>query len=78
MNITPKDLLNVIGNVQTGSEVCPRCGMNTLATPLVHNSLSRYADVYICNECGDDEALSDYFGEPMPLEEWFAVKVVSK
>lgn len=76
--ITPKDLLNVIGMVQTDGVVCPRCGKNALATPLVLNSLSRYADVYICDECGNDEALSDYYGEPMPLEEWFAVKVVRK
>ena len=76
--ITPKDLLNVIGMVQTDGVVCPRCGKNTLATPLINNPMSRYADVYICDECGDDEALSDYCGEPMPLEEWVAVKVVSK
>ena len=36
---------------------CPRCGHDRMAEKPVHNSLSRYAEVYICRlryERGDD------------------------
>ena len=36
---------------------CPRCGRNNLKAPLAHNALSRYADLYICDECGMTEAM---------------------
>ena len=37
----------------------------------VRNALSRYARVYICGECGTDEALHDMAGmPPLPFEEW--------
>lgn len=49
---------------------CPRCGRNTMNSKLVMNALSRYADVYVCDECGTDEALRDYCGEPWQLNEW--------
>lgn len=51
---------------------CPRCGYDTMdpQNP-VRNALSRYAHVYICDECGMDEAMRDYTGvEPLPLNEW--------
>lgn len=30
---------------------CPRCGKSWLKLPLAHNAWSRYADVYICDDC---------------------------
>ncbi|MEG1894664.1 MAG: hypothetical protein RR162_00390 [Oscillospiraceae bacterium] len=49
---------------------CPRCGNNRMNSNLCHNALSRYASVYVCSECGTDEALRDMTGEVLPLNEW--------
>lgn len=53
---------------------CPRCGHDRMhSDSVVLNALSRYATVYICEECGMDEAMRDMFGDPLPLEEWAMV-----
>lgn len=49
--------------------MCLRCG-TPLNRCLIVNSLSRYADIYICKSCGADEAMRDAFGEPLPLMKW--------
>ena len=50
---------------------CPRCGYNRMNENPVRNALSRRARVYICDECGMDEALRDMTRmEPLPLNEW--------
>lgn len=53
---------------------CPRCGRFSMQR--INNPLSRYLDVYVCPDCGTDEAVRD-FGKrtPLPLEEWFGYKV---
>ena len=53
--------------------LCLRCGQ-PLDRRLVINTLSRYADVHICEACGMDEALRDANRCPLPLTEWAAVK----
>lgn len=49
---------------------CPRCGRNELRVPLTHNALSRYADLYICSECGMTEAGLAMMNNPLPIEQW--------
>jgi len=50
---------------------CPRCGHERMKPEAVRNALSRYADVYICSECGMDEAMRDMAGQPpLPFSEW--------
>ena len=51
---------------------CPRCGRYHMdAEHPVRNALSRYANVYICEYCGIDEAMMDYLGmEPIPFNQW--------
>lgn len=46
---------------------CPRCGKMSMRDVDVENALSRYCDEYICNECGNDEALN---GEK-PRDTWW-------
>ena len=54
---------------------CPRCGRDRMDPKAARNALSRRADVYICSECGMDEALRDTVGEPpLPLNEWGIVR----
>lgn len=60
-----------------GVTFCPRCGRLTMKERVATNALSRSADVYICDECGADEALRDWGGNPMPLEEWAIAKLPS-
>lgn len=54
---------------------CPRCGHSRMDPVPVRNALSRRANVYICSECGMDEAMRDMAGKPpLPLPEWGMVK----
>lgn len=52
---------------------CMRCGRK-MQYPLAQNALSRALDVYVCPDCGMDEALRDATGEIMPMSEWYIVK----
>ena len=43
-------------------KTCPRCKLLALEDIDVRNSLSRKDNkTYICNQCGTDEAMEDYF-----------------
>lgn len=64
------DIIVKIVEVQkAGGLICPRCG-RWMERPITHNALSRVADVYICPDCGMDEALRDFGRIPLPIEEW--------
>ena len=54
---------------KAGGLICPRCG-RWMKLPITHNALSRVADVYICPDCGMDEAIRDFGRIPLPIEEW--------
>lgn len=52
---------------------CPRCGRWTMNSDPVRNALSRRAEIYICDSCGTEEAMEDYFGRRWrnkPLASW--------
>jgi len=49
---------------------CPRCGRNTMKKNIHTNALSRYADIYICDACGTEEALLKFMSNPLPVAEW--------
>ena len=53
---------------------CPRCGNHHMDSDPIRNALSRHAAVQICDECGTDEALRDFAGAVLPLEEWAIAK----
>ena len=57
--------------------ICPRCGEDRMKTPYTHNALSRQADVYVCDNCGMEEALIAASGKPhLPLKYWaFAARL---
>ena len=66
-----RKLLNLKARQDAGEKMlCPRCGRNTIKAPLAHNALSRYADLYVCDECGMTEAMLDMMRNPLPLEQW--------
>jgi predicted RNA-binding Zn-ribbon protein involved in translation (DUF1610 family) len=71
---TLKDLQeNPVSNGQ--SFPCPRCGHPRMKSQATANALSRFHDVYICSECGTDEALRSAQGlTPLPLTEWGMIK----
>ena len=58
--------------------VCPRCGGGVPTDERrgeYEGALSRIADLEICSNCGDDEAMRDFFGQPpIGLGDWFSVK----
>lgn len=49
--------------------VCLRCG-HSLDDQLMVNSLSRHAKIYICQNCGADEAMRDFGKTILPFEDW--------
>lgn len=50
--------------------ICPRCGHN-LHPQMVMNAVSRREDIYICSNCGADEAVKDFRKEgPLQITEW--------
>lgn len=52
------------------SHICPRCG-KVMCEDNALNSVSRYADVYICSDCGTDEAMRGAFGGgSLAFSEW--------
>ena len=51
---------------------CPRCGMDTMKTPVCTNALSRVADIYVCDSCGTAEALLGFMNQTLPLHQWCA------
>ena len=38
-------------------------------------ALSRHVQVYICDECGTDEAIRGLCGNDLPLREWAIAKL---
>ena len=66
--------LESFGEIQTDETVstfpCPRCGHYRMRSRVVDNALSRHAKVYICPECGTDEALRDMIGQALSPTEW--------
>ena len=60
---------------KAGVLICPRCGRMSMDKVLLHNALSRVADVYVCPDCGMDEALRDFGRIPLPVEEWVLAKL---
>lgn len=62
---------------------CPRCGRE-MKDDMIANSLSRHRDIYICNDCGTEEAMNDFYKSSKSLlepnrisfdyENWFAVQ----
>lgn len=72
-----KKLVEPLKSMQLAGKVfpCPCCGRYTMKTERpATNALSRYADVYICDECGTDEALLDMTGSRLPLTAWSMVR----
>lgn len=64
---------------QCSSFPCPRCGRENMREPAVRNAISRYASVYICSDCGMEEALMDFTGKPpLPFAQWGMVRGFSE
>ena len=60
---------------KAGGLICHRCGRMSMDKVLLHNALSRVADVYVCPDCGMNEALRDFGRIPLPVEEWVLAKL---
>ena len=51
--------------------LCPRCGLVKLNQKTENNAISKHEDgIFICSECGVDEAMLEYVNKPLPLEKW--------
>jgi DNA-directed RNA polymerase subunit RPC12/RpoP len=56
--------------------LCPRCESKSLVVPVTHNALSRTCrepsdtPVYVCSECGEEEAWQDFGGGAAPQDQW--------
>lgn len=66
-----KEKIDAFAAIQTdGTTFCPRCGRLTVKEKLHTNALSRHANVYVCDECGMNEAFRDWKHTPLPLKDW--------
>lgn len=69
-------ITQMLTDQQNGYPFCPRCGqpirMGTQARQAAaSNALSRQVDgLYVCDDCGTDEALRAFVGLPLPLNLW--------
>ena len=77
MNFTNDELTRrMISDQQNGWPFCPRCGKMLKIDPQTQqaassNALSReVSGLYICDDCGTDEALRAFADLPLPLEQW--------
>jgi len=78
-----KGLLKAVREMQDASLLyklpCPRCGHKRMRENMVENALSYYMDIYICPECGVDEAMRDIEKKkPIPTAAWFIVSEIFK
>lgn len=70
----PMEIITRFARKQRGGRyACPRCGKDRMAEDVVHNALSRAADVQVCDCCGTAEALAAMVKEPDPLTRWAVV-----
>ena len=70
-----KEKIQKRGKAQEDGELfCPRCGRPTMKYKLVTNALRRHADIYICDECGTDEAIRDFTRNVLPYGYWVAAE----
>ena len=60
------------------SPYCPRCGQMKRDPNIYHNAHSRHAVVYICNNCGTEEALLDMKETHLPFNEWAIISELNK
>ena len=68
-----KRMLAMLKDMQQAGHAfpCPRCGRQSMKPDAASNALSRYADVYICDTCGLNEAIRSMPGNtPIPITEW--------
>lgn len=70
--IRAKELIEAFKPLQMNGHSfgCFRCGRISMRPDLSYNALSRHADIYICPECGMEEAMLDMTGKSIPLEQW--------
>lgn len=62
MTITKVEVERLVKSDKRFKTMCPRCNGILNEYP----ALSRHADVYICSDCGTEEAMEDYFsGNPL-------------
>lgn len=70
--------INEFGKTQIDATVglclCPRCGKDKMRSRLIENARSRHAEVYVCPDCGTDEALNDMTGRKLLSSEWWMVQ----
>ena len=70
-----KRLADLKARQQVGEKLpCPRCGRKTMKEAVCTNALSRHADIFICDQCGTDEAMLDFMRNPLPIEDWACVQ----
>lgn len=66
-----KGMAELQNSGDAGGLPCPRCGHDKMKKDLVHNSLSRRENIYICSDCGTSEAMLDMTEqEPLSLSKW--------
>ena len=67
-------IIKLYAQMQTKDRLpCPRCGCSRMAISVFKNALSRHAEIYVCDVCGNDEAVRVFKGQVLPITEWAVV-----
>ena len=53
---------------------CPRCGKFNMSMIITKNSLSRQADIYVCEVCGMDEGMRAFRKMILPMFDWWIIR----
>ena len=80
MLMTVKEIIENWSIAQKAGAVlpCPRCGHTRMEENLYRNSLSRRADIYMCQSCGTDESIVDFKGVSDGTDSWWVSETVLK
>lgn len=66
-----KEIIERFAKKQRGGRfACPRCGRRVMDEDVTRNALSRYANVYVCDACGSQEAFGAMVKRCTPVSQW--------
>ena len=65
-------ILKAYADMQKSKDIeCPRCGKSSMLPGASRNALSRHFPIYVCPECGNDEAIRIYNGNILQINSWW-------
>jgi predicted RNA-binding Zn-ribbon protein involved in translation (DUF1610 family) len=75
--MTVNNILTAYAEMQSkGHYPCPRCGSDTMSDKVTRNALSRRVQIYVCDQCGTQEALEAFRKAEPPISSWWIINKI--